>query len=110
MPLLAAVGPLQFDVFKYRLESEYGAETRLELAPWNTIRWLEFKDGPVDTGSLVLPGGVNIAFDSHEEPVVLFPNEWLVRFFEEKNPVVRLHALPPDLESVEVPGGEESGG
>jgi peptide chain release factor 3 len=39
-PLLAAVGPLQFEVVQYRLESEYGAASRLEAAPWTVVRWL----------------------------------------------------------------------
>ena len=39
-PLLAAVGPLQFEVVQYRLESEYGAESRLEATPWTVVRWL----------------------------------------------------------------------
>src|SRR2546422_4193610 len=30
VPLLAAVGPLQFEVVQFRLESEYGAASRLE--------------------------------------------------------------------------------
>ncbi|MGH8020744.1 MAG: peptide chain release factor 3, partial [Opitutaceae bacterium] len=98
VPILAAVGPLQFDVFKFRLESEYGAETRMEPAPWNTIRWLDLGGRDVDLGTLILPGGVAIAFDSHDDPVVLFPNEWLVKFFLEKNEGVTLHELPPDLE------------
>ena len=29
VPLLGAVGPLQFEVVQFRLESEYGAESRL---------------------------------------------------------------------------------
>jgi len=33
VPLLAAVGPLQFEVLQYRLETEYNAETRREAAP-----------------------------------------------------------------------------
>ncbi len=36
-PLLGAVGPLQFDVLKYRLESEYGADCRMESAPWSIV-------------------------------------------------------------------------
>jgi peptide chain release factor 3 len=99
VPLLAAVGPLQFDVFKFRLESEYGAEVRMEPAPWNAIRWLDFRGQAPDYARLVMPGGVAIAFDSHRDPVVLFPNDWLIRFFLEKNPDVRLHELPPDLET-----------
>lgn len=103
VPLLAAVGPLQFDVFKFRLESEYGAEVRLESAPWTVIRWLDFGGREPDWDSMVLPGGVAIAFDGHEDPVALFPNEWLIRFFEEKNEGVKTHELPPDLETVEAP-------
>src|SRR5689334_14233862 len=38
-PLLAAVGPLQFEVVQFRLQSEYGAESRLESAPWAVVRW-----------------------------------------------------------------------
>jgi peptide chain release factor 3 len=98
VPVLAAVGPLQFEVFKWRLESEYGAETRMETAPWNTIRWIDFGGKEPDYASLVLPGGVSIAFDSHDDPVLLLPNEWLVKFFLEKNEGVTLHKLPPDLE------------
>ncbi len=37
VPLLAAVGPLQFEVVQYRLESEYGAPSRLEAAPWEML-------------------------------------------------------------------------
>lgn len=101
VPLLAAVGPLQFDVFKFRLESEYGAEVRIEPAPWKAIRWLDFGERNPDWDALVLPGGVAIAFDGHEDPVALFPNEWLIRFFEEKNEGVTAHELPPDLETIE---------
>src|SRR5205823_9059292 len=30
VPLLGAVGPLQFEVVQYRMQTEYGAESRLE--------------------------------------------------------------------------------
>ena len=40
VPLLGAVGTLQFDVLQYRLETEYGAPTRLESASWNLARWV----------------------------------------------------------------------
>ncbi len=96
VPLLAAVGPLQFDVLKFRLESEYGAEVRMEPAAWTAIRWLELGGAIADLAALTLPGGVAIAYDGHEDPVVLFPSEWLIRFFLEKNAGVKLHLLPPD--------------
>src|SRR3954469_17838495 len=34
VPLLGAVGPLQFEVVQYRMQTEYGAESRLESSPW----------------------------------------------------------------------------
>ena len=49
-PLLAAVGPLQFEVVQFRLESEYGAASRLEAAPWTVVRWLptDMKEDDLD--------------------------------------------------------------
>ena len=49
MPLLAAVGPLQFEVVQYRLESEYGAPAQLKPAAWKMVRWVK---PPVDTAKL----------------------------------------------------------
>ena len=40
VPLLGAVGPLQFEVVQYRMQTEYGAESRLEPGPWKVIRWV----------------------------------------------------------------------
>ncbi|MGH7969371.1 MAG: peptide chain release factor 3, partial [Limisphaerales bacterium] len=39
VPLLGAVGPLQFEVVQYRMQTEYGAESRLEQALWKVLRW-----------------------------------------------------------------------
>ncbi|MGQ3683772.1 MAG: hypothetical protein ACUBOA_01945 [Candidatus Loosdrechtia sp.] len=41
LPLLGAVGPLQFEVMQYRLKDEYGAKSRLESIPWKVLRWLD---------------------------------------------------------------------
>ncbi|HRA49314.1 MAG TPA: peptide chain release factor 3, partial [Thermomicrobiales bacterium] len=38
-PILAAVGALQFDVVRFRLESEYGVETILEPLNYSAVRW-----------------------------------------------------------------------
>ncbi|HEV7405820.1 MAG TPA: peptide chain release factor 3 [Chthoniobacteraceae bacterium] len=103
VPLLGAVGPLQFDVLKYRLESEYGADCRLESAPWSIVRWLREKNpaapavASAATGgvrkaaapvkpAVSLPTGVSLAQDSRGQWVVLFPSAWTVRYFGEQNP------------------------
>ncbi len=95
VPLLAAVGPLQFEVVQYRLESEYGAASRLEAAPWTVVRWLPawLKEDELET--LQLPTGSRIAFDSDNNPVTLFANEWSMNYFSQTNSKVELSALPP---------------
>lgn len=95
VPLLAAVGPLQFEVAQYRLESEYGAASRLEAAPWTVVRWLppEMKEDDLD--ALQLPTGSKIAFDSDQKPVILFSNDWSANYFEQTNSKVPLSNLPP---------------
>jgi len=93
-PLLAAVGPLQFEVVQYRLESEYGAASRLESAPWTVVRWLptDLKEDELD--ALSLPTGAKLAYDLGKNPVVLFTNDWSAEYFAKTNPRVPLSALP----------------
>ena len=94
MPLLAAVGPLQFEVVQYRLESEYGAQSRLEAAPWNVVRWLppEMKEEELD--ALSLPTGSRLAYDMENKPVILFSNEWSAGYFAQTNAKIPLSNLP----------------
>jgi peptide chain release factor 3 len=97
--LLAAVGPLQFEVVQWRLQSEYGAESRLTPASWTQLRWVDIPPdlmGPkgFDFSRLVVATGVSFGTDKFDHPVALFPNDWTLRYFEEKNPELKLHALP----------------
>ena len=93
-PLLAAVGPLQFEVVQFRLESEYGAASRLEAAPWTVVRWLPADMKEDDLDALSLPTGSRVAYDVGKNPVVLFPNEWSADYFAKTNERVPLSALP----------------
>jgi peptide chain release factor 3 len=96
VPLLAAVGPLQFEVVQYRLESEYGAVSRLEPAPWTVVRWLAAPLNEEELTQLQLPTGARIAFDSDQKTVILFPTEWAMNYFIQTNPQVALLSLPPE--------------
>ena len=96
-PLLGAVGPLQFDVLQYRLESEYGATTRLEPAPWKILRWIDPAGAPLAPD--MLPSSCRLARDARDRPVALFSADWELRFFQDKNPQVILHKLPNKLGS-----------
>jgi len=92
--LLAAVGPLQFEVVQYRLDSEYGAASRLESAPWTVMRWLpqDLREDHLDAVSL--PTGSSLAYDMNRNPVVLFPTEWAAGYCVQTNPTVPLSSLP----------------
>ena len=92
-PLLGAVGPLQFEVVQYRLQSEYGAESRLEPAPWDVLRWLA-PDAPADALAGRLPSGTSLATDAEGRPCLLFPSEWAVSYFRKQNPTVVLSDVP----------------
>jgi peptide chain release factor 3 len=92
--LLAAVGPLQFEVVQYRLKGEYGAESRLEMTPWTLLRWIEPHPALRNPSGLVVASGVSFGSDKLDQPVALFPNDWTLRYFVEKNPELKLRELP----------------
>ena len=92
IPLLAAVGPLQFEVVQYRLESEYGAPSRLENASWEAFRWLS---AGADPTKLKLPTGCRLAYDAAGLPGILFPTAWTREYFTKLNAGVALLDLPP---------------
>jgi peptide chain release factor 3 len=93
-PLLAAVGPLQFEVVQFRLENEYGAVSRLESAPWTVLRWLPADIKEDDLDGISLPSGARLAYDLGKNPVVLFENEWSANYFSQTNRNCPLSALP----------------
>ena len=111
IPLLGAVGPLQFDVLKYRIENEYGADCRLENAPWTIARWIREKEEgagekssakasasgrsqPAGRPGITLPSGTALAQDSLGAWVVLCPSDWTARYLADNNPKWDVSPLP----------------
>jgi peptide chain release factor 3 len=95
--LLAAVGALQFEVVQFRLESEYGAASRLDPSPWTVMKWMAPTDPNTklpDPSQFVVASGVAFGTDKLGQPVALFPSEWTMKYFADKNPGVKLHDLP----------------
>jgi len=98
VPLLGAVGPLQFEVLQYRLETEYGAETRRQPAAFVAVRWLPVGTRTEDLDAISLPTGSRFAFDTEQNPVALFPSEWALNYFVQNHPSIPLTPLAPKRE------------
>jgi peptide chain release factor 3 len=96
--LLGAVGPLQFDVLKYRLESEYGAECRVEISDWKIIRWMTLKPEQQESKKAPrpdVPSGSKLAIDAFGCFVALLPDAWTVRSLEMRNKDWTIQETPP---------------
>jgi peptide chain release factor 3 len=91
-PIFAAVGELQFEVAKYRLESEYGAKTELVVLPYGLARVVG--GDPTALASATWPSNAKLVEDGAGTPIALFESEWSVRLAEEWNPQLRF--LPFD--------------
>jgi peptide chain release factor 3 len=85
--VLGALGQLQFEVVKYRLESEYGVEVRVETVPWVLARWPARADGaPLDPELLQDAVEGMVVLDVRDRPVVLFDRPWALQTAERVHP------------------------
>ena len=82
--IVGVVGVLQFDVLKFRLESEYNVEIRLESLPYEHIRWIENKH-EVDVDTLVGTSDMKKVIDMKGNPLLLFINAWSVGMTLDRN-------------------------
>lgn len=87
-PVIGAVGILQFEVFRFRIQDEYGAPCRLETLGFECSRWIR----PIDKSKfssydLVLN-------DDKGNPVVLFKSEFRMQSFMREKPDVPLFESP----------------
>ena len=92
-PILAAVGPLQFEVVQYRLKSEYSAESRLEKARWQLVRWWKKADAAEDWLPDLLSDSTH-GVDHLGRRVIFFTDEWAIRNFQKRVPTVEIAPLP----------------
>jgi peptide chain release factor 3 len=88
-PLFGAVGPLQFEVLQYRLKSEYGADSQLDMAPWSLLRWVETELQRAELDE-IKPYDAQLARDDQGKLVMLFASQWSLDNFANKHPEVAL--------------------
>lgn len=94
-PILAAVGALQFDVVRYRLEAEYNVQTILEPLGYSAARWVT--GDPIAIGAVGDGRGRMRAEDRDGRSVVLFSTSWDLRYAEENTSGVDFFEVAPDL-------------
>ena len=81
--IVGVVGTLQFDVFKYRMENEYNVEIRMETLPNSLNRGIDTPD--VDLKKLNLTSDTKKVQDIRGRYLLLFSNEWSIRWALEHN-------------------------
>ncbi|NIM64107.1 MAG: peptide chain release factor 3, partial [Acidobacteria bacterium] len=86
-PILGAVGPLQFDVLKFRMQSEYNVALKLDPVKFKVARWPRNDwDRPALRQSL----SIKVLEDRERRPVLLFENQHMMRWIQEKYPELEL--------------------
>lgn len=86
--IVGVVGVLQFDVLKFRLESEYGVEIRMESLAYEHIRWIE--DTSIDASELSVTSDTKRIKDLKGNPLLLFIHPWSIQTVLERNPNLAL--------------------
>jgi peptide chain release factor 3 len=85
-PIFGVVGELQFEVAKYRLESEYGVKTLVQSLPFALA--LRVGGDPAVVARAQLPTNAKLVEDWEGRPVALFESDWSVRLAQEWNPAL----------------------
>jgi peptide chain release factor 3 len=86
--IVGVVGVLQFDVLKFRLESEYGVEIRLEPLAYEHIRWIENKG--IDVSKLSVTSDTKKVKDMKGNPLLLFVHSWSIQTVLDRNKELKL--------------------
>ena len=82
--VVGVVGTLQFDVFQYRMQSEYGVELRMDNLPYEYLRFIT--DCPCDPKDLVLSSDAKLLEDYKGNSLLVFSSYWSIDFNLKKNP------------------------
>ncbi|GAB2731532.1 peptide chain release factor 3 [Nocardioides pakistanensis] len=88
-PVLAAVGPMQFEVAEARMASEFNAPVRLERLDYSVAR----RTRPEDVAELNSLRGVEVLKRSDGELLALFPDKWRAQAVERNQPELMLEPL-----------------
>ncbi|MCF6409550.1 peptide chain release factor 3 [Pseudalkalibacillus salsuginis] len=83
--ILGVVGVLQFEVFEHRLKTEYGVDLDIQPLPHSCARWVsEDKNIKIDNQNYLV-------HDQVGNPVIIFENDFSLRWFKDKNPDIEIY-------------------
>jgi peptide chain release factor 3 len=91
-PVMAAVGPMQFEVMMARMENEYNVETVADPIPYSVARRTTAETAP----ELGKQRGVEIFTRTDGELVALFGDKWKLAFIEKEHPEFELFPMVAD--------------
>ncbi len=89
--IIGVVGQLQFEVVKFRLLHEYGADASFYPMPYTYSRWYRCADR-AKQGKFESYYHEHIVYDVREYPMMLFKSEWELNYIQGKHPEMIFYA------------------
>lgn len=91
-PVMAAVGPMQFEVMMARMDNEYNVETIAEPVPYSVAR----RTTPETAAELTKQRGCEVFTRTDGLLIALFGDKWRLQFIEKEHPEFVLEPLVAD--------------
>ncbi|HEY0403512.1 MAG TPA: peptide chain release factor 3 [Blastococcus sp.] len=88
-PVLAVVGPMQFEVAVHRMEHEFNAPIDLERLPYT----LALRTDEASAPKVATARGAEVLQRTNGELIAVFSDKWGLRVFKENNPELTLETL-----------------
>lgn len=89
--IIGVVGQLQFEVVKFRLMHEYGADAVFSPLNYSLSRWFHTEDKK-DLAAFISYYESHIVYDVRGAPLILFRNEWEKDYIATNQPKMRFYA------------------
>ena len=82
--IVGVVGSLQFEVLTYRLKNEYNVEVRLDMLPYEHIRWIE-NYTEIAVSEISGTSDMKLVKDLKDRPLLLFAHPWSIGMVLDRN-------------------------
>lgn len=93
IPIVGAVGRLQFDVLVDRLDREYNVSIGLEPLPFQVARWVTGPEAEIKAAGT--KHGRRLVEDVDGHPMIMFDTEWTLGRAKEQHDTLTFHDVQP---------------